>query len=193
MNYIDVAIFLIILISLVIGIYKGFIREVFSLASLILALVLAFYFSSYVTQWTSGFLQDWQPHILGINFGGEAIVFAVSFVIIFLVVLIVGRLLTRALNMLIDQSFLKSFNRLLGGLFGLIRGCIVVILLVAFAALTKAPSYGWWQGSKWLPPFIDGARYAVAYLPSEYAIHFEFGEADKMIELPESDGIKHRL
>ena len=193
MNYIDVAIALIILISLIIGIYKGFIREVFSLASLILAVILAFYFSSYVVQWTGGFLQDWQPQIFGTGFDGGAIVFAVSFVIIFLAVLIVGRLLTRALNMLVDQGFLKGLNRLFGGLFGLIRGCIVVILLVAFAALTKAPSYGWWQSSEWLPPFIDGARYVIAYLPSEYANYFEFGEADKVIDLPEPDSVKHRL
>lgn len=195
MNYVDLAIFFIILISLIIGIYKGFIREILSLMSLILALVSAFYFANYPVQWFDEFLRDWQPETLGTTFDGGAVVFAISFVMVFLIVLIVGRLLTRVLSTLVDQSFLKGVNRLLGGLFGLIRGGVVVVLLVAFAGLTKAPMYGWWQNSEWLPPFVNGAQSAVGYLPSEYSVYFEFGEASKLMDLPRLDesNIKQRL
>ena len=175
-NYADVAICLIIFISLSIGIYKGFVKEVLSLLSLILALVVAFYLSDYPVQWLSPASQSWGGEWLGIRIEGESIVFVVSFILIFLAALITGNLLSNALSRLVSQtSVLKSIDRVLGAVFGFLRGALIVVLLVILAGLTKVSVYPWWQQSQLLPPFVDGAQYLMTLLPTQYSQHFDFG------------------
>lgn len=179
LNYVDVAICLIILISFSIGIYKGFVKEVLSLASLILALVVAFYLSDYPVQWLMPISQHWGGEWLGIKVEGETIVFVISFILIFVTALVIGKLLTDAISNLVSKStILKGMNRILGGAFGLLRGALIVVLLVIFAGLTKVSVYSWWQQSRLLPPFVNGAQYVVALLPSQYSRHFDFGIPD---------------
>ena len=176
LNYADIAICLIILISLGIGIYKGFVKEILSLASLILALVLAFYLSDYPAQWLMPASQNWGGEWLGISIEGESIVFVVSFILIFIAALIVGNLISNALSNLVSQStILKGMNRILGAVFGLLRGALIVVLLVIFSGLTKVSVYAWWQQSQLLPPFVNGAQHVTAMLPAQYSWHFDFG------------------
>ena len=179
LNYVDVAICLILFISVSIGIYKGFVKETLSLASLILALFLAFYLSDYPVRWLMSVSQGWGGEWLGFNITGESIVFVVSFILIFIVSLVLGYLLSNVLSNLVSQStILKGMNRVLGAVFGFVRGAIIVMLLVVFAGLTKVSIYNWWHQSYLLPPFIDGAQRMVAMLPNQYSWHFDFGLPD---------------
>ncbi len=185
LNYVDVAICLILSISVSIGIYKGFVKETLSLASLILALFLAFYLSDYPVRWLMPVSQNWGGEWLGFNIEGESIVFVVSFILIFVVSLVIGNLLSNALSNLVSHStILKGMNRILGAAFGLVRGAIIVMLLVIFAGLTKVSIYDWWYQSRLLPPFIDGAQRIVAMLPAQYSWHFDFGSPDVGTENP---------
>ena len=185
LNYVDVAICLILFISVSIGIYKGFVKEALFLASLILALFLAFYLSNYPVQWLMPVSKDWSGEWLGFNIEGESIVFVVSFILIFIISIIIGNLLSNALSSLVSQNtVLKGMNRILGAAFGLARGAIIVMLLVIFAGLTKVSIYDWWHQSRLLPPFIDGAQRIVAMLPTQYSWHFDFGLPDIGTENP---------
>ena len=185
LNYVDVAICLILFISVGIGIYKGFVKEILSLASLILSLLLAFYLSDYPVQWLMPVSQGWGGEWLGFNIEGESIVFVVSFILIFIVSLIIGNLLSNALSNLVSQStILKGMNRVLGAAFGLARGAIIVMLLIVVAGLTKVSIYNWWQQSHLLPPFINGAQHIVAMLPAQYSWHFDFGLPDAGTDNP---------
>lgn len=176
LNYVDIAICLIIFISVTVGIYRGFVKDILSLLSLILALVLAFYLSDYPVQWLMPVSENWSVEWLGFSMEGESIIFVVSFILIFIVTLIVGKLLSSALSNLVSQNIiLQSMNRILGAIFGLLRGALIVILLILFAGLTKISIYTWWQQSYLLPPFIDGAQRVVAMLPTQYSWHFDFG------------------
>ena len=179
LNYVDVAICLILFISVGIGIYKGFVKEALFLASLIVALFLAFYLSEYPVRWLMPVSQNWGGEWLGFNVEGGSIVFVISFILIFIVSLFIGNLLSNALSNLVSHStILKGMNRILGAAFGLARGAIIVMLLVIFAGLTKVSIYDWWNQSRLLPPFVDGAQYIVAMLPTQYSWHFDFGLPD---------------
>ena len=179
LNYVDVAICLILFISVGIGIYKGFVKETLSLLSLILALLLAFYLSTYPVQWLMPVSQDWGGDWLGFNITGESIVFVVSFILIFILALIIGNKTSNVLSNLVSQStILKGMNRILGAAFGLVRGAIIIMLLIIFAGLTKVSIYDWWNQSHLLPPFIDVAKRIVAILPKQYSWHFDFGLPD---------------
>ena len=175
-NYVDVAICLIIFISVGIGIYKGFVKEVFSLVGLIVALVVAFYLSDYPVQWLMPTSQNWGGEWLGLQIEGESIVFVISFILIFLIALVIGKLLTNALSEAVSKTaILSSMDRVLGAVFGFLRGAVLVILVVMLAGLTKVSIYSWWQQSQLLPPFIEGAQRIVALLPVQYSWHFDFG------------------
>ena len=175
LNYADVAICLIMFISIGIGVYKGFVKEILSLASLILALILAFYLSDYPRQWLLPASRNWSGEWLGFRVEGESIVFIISFILIFLIALVTGNLISNALSKLISRTtILKSADRVLGAVFGFLRGALIVILLVIFAELTKVSVYSWWQKSQLLPPFVDGAQRLVALLPVQYSRHFDF-------------------
>ena len=194
LNYADVAICLIIFISVGIGIYKGFVKEILSLVSLILALILAFYLSDYPVQWLMPASQNWGGEWLGINIEGESIVFVVSFILIFIAALIAGNFLSNAISNLVSQSsILKGMNRILGAIFGLLRGALIVILLVIFAGLTKVSIYAWWQQSRLVPPFVDGAQRIVVMLPSQYSWHFDFGLPAEKEDNPEKLRLVPRL
>ncbi len=185
LNYVDVAICLILFISVGIGFYKGFVKETLSLASLILALFLAFYLSDYPVQWLMPVSQGWGGEWLGVNIEGESIVRMVSFILIFIISLILGYLLSNVLSNLVSQStILKGMNRVLGAAFGLVRGAVIVMLLVVLAGLTKVSIYNWWHQSYLLPPFIDGAQRMVAMLPTQYSWHFDFGLPDAGTDNP---------
>ena len=185
LNYVDVAICLILFISVSIGIYKGFVKETLSLVSLILALLLAFYLSNYPVQWLMPVSQGWGGEWLGFNIEGESIVFVVSFILIFIVSLVAGYLLSNVISNLVSQStILKGMNRVLGAAFGFARGAIIVMLLVVFAGLTKVSIYSWWHQSHLLPPFIDGAQRIVAMLPTQYSRHLDFGLPDAGTDNP---------
>ena len=177
LNYADIIICLIIFISVIIGIYKGFIKELFFLASLILALILAFYLSDYPRQWLTVTTQEQSWEWLGLNIEGESIVFIISFIIIFLATFIIGNVFGSFVSRLISQmTVLKSIDRVLGGAFGMLRGILVVVLLVIFAGLTKVSIYPWWQQSHLLPPFVDGSQRIMILLPPQYSRHFDFTE-----------------
>ena len=185
LNYADVAICLILFVSVGVGIYKGFIKQTLSLLNLILAAFLAFYLAGYPVQWLMPVSEEWGGQWLGSNIVSESIVFVVSFILIFIIALIVGNKISSAISNLVSQStILEGVNRILGAAFGLARGAIIVMLLVMFAGLTKVSGYDWWQQSRLLPPFIDGAQRTLAMLPKQYSWHFDFGLPDADTDNP---------
>ena len=176
LNYADVAICLIIFISAGIGIYKGFVQEIFSLANLIVPLVVAFYLADYPVPWLMSTSQNWGGEWLGIKIEGETIAFVISFISIFLAAVIIGKLLSNVLSKAVSKTaILSGIDRVLGAVFGVLRGALIVILLVIFAGLTKVSIYPWWQQSQLLPWFAESAQRIVALLPEQYSWHFDFG------------------
>ena len=122
MNWIDAAIVIILIISLVTGFINGLVKEVASLAALILGIWGAIKFSGF----TAGKLYEWfdmSGQYVGI------IAFIVTFGIIVVVIHFIGILA----NKLIDAVSLGFMNRLLGIVFGVFKS--VLILSVFFVIL----------------------------------------------------------
>jgi membrane protein required for colicin V production len=105
------------------GIIKGFIRELFSLAFFIIAAVLAFLFYHEVGDL---FIKDIKSKDVA-NFTG--------FILIFTVVLIVGSLVTYFTKKVFTIGPLKNIDMILGGVFGLIRG-ILISSIIVFALIS---------------------------------------------------------
>lgn len=124
MNVLDIIMIAILLLSVLFGILKGFVRELLSLAFFIIAVVLAFLFYSEVGELFIGSMKDRDVA----NFTG--------FLTIFVIVLIIGSLVTYFAKKIFTVGPLKSIDMILGGVFGFVRGvlvaCIIVFALIAF-------------------------------------------------------------
>ncbi len=153
MNGADLAILAVALVSMVVSLFRGFVREAFSLLVWIAAGYLALRASGPLAMEMSPWIE--MPSVRLI----------VAFVGVFVLVLVVGGLLNYLLGKLVVSTGLSGTDRLLGGLFGLLRGAAIVLVAVIIARFTPFPSDPWWQESELLPRFEHLAARAVAQFP----------------------------
>ena len=172
MTYLDVFLFVILFVSTALGLYKGFVREAVSLATLVLAFVAAFYLAAYPSRWLP---PEWLAPVWTYSqwtvVAGD-VVHAVSFAVILLLTAVLGNAVARALGRLANEGALGGLNRFFGGLFGLARGAAVVVLLVMLASATRVVELPWWRDATTLAPFEAAAARVVALLPSRYTGFF---------------------
>jgi membrane protein required for colicin V production len=161
MATLDYIILGIILLSAVIGLVRGFLKEVCSLVTWVLAFWLAWKYGPSVAPHLGGVLSQ-EPYGL---WAGRAIVFVV--------VLVAGAIIGFTVNHFVRLSLFSGLDRMLGFLLGLLRGLVIVGLVVILAQTAKLDGEGWWQRSKLVPVVtpIAGALRAVVgdYLPRRAA------------------------
>lgn len=122
MNWIDALIVIVLILSLVTGFINGFVKEVASLAALILGIWGAIKFSTFTAEKLYDYF-DMTGRYVGV------IAFIVTFGIIVVIIHFVGILADK----IIDAVSLGFINRLLGIIFGLIKS--VLIMSVFFSVL----------------------------------------------------------
>ena len=76
-----------------------------------------------------------------------------AFAGLFIVILIAGALLSNLFEMLVNATGLSATDRVLGMGFGIARGGLVVVVLIALAAQTPATEDQWWEDSQLIPHF----------------------------------------
>lgn len=143
MIWIDFTLIGFVFIFFVIGLQRGFSREVFSLGFWVLASWVGLTFSHEF----SGFLES----IISRNH--PSIRMAASFVALFVITLSFGGLIGFLLSVLTKDNRLTFIARFGGMLLGVIRGMIVVTVVVILAGLTPLPKDSWWTESAVIPPF----------------------------------------
>ena len=137
----DIVILTLILLSAVIGLFRGLVREVVSLAIWASAIVGATVFASPVAVYLTVIEASQQIRVV------------VAFVIVFFGVLIVGGLLQWSLARLIQSTGLGGTDRFLGFVFGALRGGLVVIAAL-IVARPFAETTDWWQESLLRPELL---------------------------------------
>jgi len=131
-DYIILAAFL---ISVIVGVFRGFVREALSLVTWIAALWIALNYSQLLESMlgaiSSPALRLWAARLL-----------------MFLLVLIAGGLLNSLIAILISKTGLSGTDRVLGMLFGAGRGVLVVGIIVMTFQLMELDKEPWWQDSR---------------------------------------------
>lgn len=177
-SWIDIGIAFILLVSIAVAIFRGFVKEAISLASWIAAIWLAITFSNQVAlflpasidETTFGFSQS-EVEVSKLRVG-------IAFVLIIIGTLIAGALLNYILSHLTKNRALRGIDRLLGGFFGIFRGIVIVVLLILAASYTNFPLSDTWKSSQILPPFELAAKKAIEYMPQEFSKYFSLEDAD---------------
>ncbi|PID42380.1 MAG: colicin V production CvpA [Gammaproteobacteria bacterium] len=135
LNWADWVLIGIVAISGLISLKRGFVKEALSLVTWVAAFIVARAFS--------GRLQV----LLESYTGTPSIRAVVAFVILFVVTLLVGALVNRLVSELIRISGLSTTDRILGVFFGIGRGIILSVVVIAVLRYTPLPSDPWWHDS----------------------------------------------
>lgn len=152
----DVLLASVLIISLLIGFFRGFVKEVFSLASWIAAVWVAFLLGPEVSlRWLDGIES---PTIRA----------AAGYAGVFLGVLVAGAILAHLLTMLVARTHLQGTDRMLGLVFGFLRGGVIAVALILLARHTPLPEEEWWSQSLLIPYFESLADWAGEKLPEEW-------------------------
>ncbi|MFW5444048.1 MAG: CvpA family protein [Methylococcaceae bacterium] len=157
MIWIDFTIIGLIVISSFIGLFRGFIREAFSLIIWVLAIWVGLTFSREFSTFLEGIMSVPSARI------------ATAFVILFVVTLILGALISYLLGELVKKTGLTGSDRFAGMIFGIARGLVVVAIIVMLAGLTPLPEDSWWKESILIPPFQSLAIWLRDHIPSGLA------------------------
>lgn len=153
MNGADLAILGIVLVSIVVSLIRGFIKEVFSILVWVAAIFAAF-------QVAGPFAEALEPIV---DLPSARIILA--FAAVFVLVLVIGGLISFLVGKMVEKTGLSPTDRLFGAVFGLARGLAIVVLAVLLMRVTPFAEDPWWHESRLLPTFEAMAEQAREWLP----------------------------
>lgn len=133
----------VLLVSILVGIFRGFIKESLSLISWILAIWLAFNFCGQAGEFIHQYINIPAPRFR--EWAGFAVVF-VSTLLIFSVI-------TYAITKIFVRGPIKGVDRVLGLGFGALRGAAIVVAVLVVAKGFGMDSSEWWQNSQHIGKF----------------------------------------
>jgi membrane protein required for colicin V production len=157
MTSFDYGVLAVLALSVILGGFRGFVREAFALVGWIGAFMLAITFAKPVAQRFFGFVEP--PEL------APVIAFGAIAIGTLLAAGLAGLLLARLLR----AAGLGLSDRVLGAVFGVARGLLVVLALVLAGGLTVLPKEPFWRNAQLAPPFETAVIAMKPYLPSALA------------------------
>jgi membrane protein required for colicin V production len=180
MNWIDLTLALLMIVSIVTGLRLGFARTAIGLLSTILALVFGLHYYRAVAV-------SLRPHI-----SQSGVADVIGFLIVFCGITVLGEVVTGMLARFIRSTDLVWLDRALGGAFGVVRGflfgAIVIWGLMAFLPVQPKLIL---SESRLAPCVMDAARRVADASPDEVKRTFRQSYRELNRVLPEK--IKDRL
>lgn len=170
MNWTDYALLAVLLVSMGVGLWRGFVVEVLSLTVWVAAFWLSIGFGADVAAWFTG-VEDASARLF-LGYAG-----------VFVGVLLLGGLVTWALGKFIANTGLSATDRVLGVGFGLLRGLVLACVAVLLMGFTSLPGEAWWRESKLMPGVQRGAEWMQGFLPASAAGEIRFAPAPAAPEM----------
>jgi len=136
---IDYLIIGVVLVSMIVGFFRGFFPELVSIATWIAAIFFAWHFSDLL-----------QPYLQG-KLGSVVAELWAARLILFVITLVLGGLIGQLVSLLIDKTGLSGTDRMLGLVFGIVRGGVIVGVLVIMGQLLGFNKESWWPESTLIP------------------------------------------
>lgn len=163
MTQFDYIVLLVVILSVILGWWRGMVYEILSLLSWVTAYFVA---KSWVVE-----LTPYMPTVLE----NEALKSAAAYMAIFITTLILCGIAAWALNKLIKSFGLDwRTDGVAGAIFGFFRGCMLVLVMVLMAGLTKMPHTPFWRDALLSKPLQQVALLTKDLLPIEMAKRVSF-------------------
>lgn len=160
MTLFDYLVLFILIASIVISTMRGVVREILSLASWVIAFLVA---NAYGVT-LAGF----------IPLASQSFRLITAFIALFIGVHLLMWILAMAIDSVIKASGLKLVDRGLGTLFGLARGCVIVLALMLVCSLTSLPAQPFWRNAMFRPVIESVALSIKPHLPGTFARYVRF-------------------
>lgn len=155
MVWVDWCIVIVLAVSVVFGVLRGFVKEALSLAAWVIGFWVA------LAHWSmlAAKLGRW------IDSSGTAA--TVAFAALLFGTLLVGALINHFVAKGLEKAGLQGLDRALGALFGLVRGVAIVAVLLLFAGLLHADRSESWKRSAFVPYFGPAVKWLRTHLDDQ--------------------------
>jgi len=160
MTLFDYLVLFILIASIIISTMRGLIKEILSLASWVIAFLVA---NAYGVK-----LAAFLP------FAEQSIRLIAAFITLFIGVHLLMWILSMAIDSVIKAAGLKLVDRGLGSVFGAARGCIIVLALMLVCGMTSLPEQPFWQHALLRSVAEATAMSIKPYLPGSFAHYVKF-------------------
>ena len=162
MAWVDLFIIVVVVLSALISLIRGFVKESISLVTWVVAGVVALRYYAPMADLL-------EPYISSVTLrqwvGGG---------ILFLLTLIVGAVVNFIVSQLVSKTGLSGTDKALGVVFGAARGMLIVVMLVLLASLTPMPEADWWKDSTLIDFFQQLAEWVRGVIPADAVDKFSF-------------------
>jgi membrane protein required for colicin V production len=157
MTWFDYGVLIVVGLSVMLGAWRGLMREMLSLAGWVLAALLAMWFAHDVARALPASLAPIQVRMV------------VAAVVIFIVVLLAAGFGGIMLAKLFRAAGLGVTDRALGGVFGFARGALITFAVVLVAGFTTLPKEPFWRQAALTGPLETAVVAMKPYLPRPWA------------------------
>lgn len=150
---VDYVILIIIAISAMTGLFRGFVKELMALGIWAIALWTAAKFAN----WGANYLKPWIHQ--------DEFRLVAAFICITIAILLAGGLFSSLLSFIIQRSGLSGTDRLLGMIFGFGRAVFIISLIILVGRMTSFPMQKYAKQSQLFAYFIPVVDWMSSYVP----------------------------
>jgi len=158
----DFIVLSVIVLSVIVSLMRGFVKEALSLTGWLLSLWIAMTFSSGMAELFGDSIKDPTLRLLA------------AFISLFILSLIVAAIINFFATQFVQRVGLTGVDRTIGAVFGFLRGILLVTIIVMLLGLTTLPKEKWWDESFFMFRFEVIATWLKDLLPSDIARYFQY-------------------
>lgn len=159
MNTVDGVLLFVLLVSALVGVWRGLVYEVLFLLAWVAAFLLAQAYAARTAAWLP---------LAGL---APALRTAAGFALVFVASAFAGGFLAWLVKKLVAAVGLRPIDRVLGGVFGLLRGAVVLLAVAVTVGMTPLREHAGWRASQ-VARVLDGGVHALRpLLPPAVARH----------------------
>lgn len=159
MLLIDWLLLTVLLLSVLLGVWRGLVFEVLSVLGWVAAFLMAQAFAEQLVPW------------LPVDQLAPPLRIAIAFALIFIGVAFLGGLLAWLVQKLIASVGLRPVDRVLGGAFGLLRGLVILLAVTLVVTMTQLQTAAWWADSPTAHALSGTLGHAKPLLPDALSRH----------------------
>lgn len=152
-SWFDWLLFLGVMLSMLLGLWRGFVRESLAVVAWITGIMLVLYYVDDVSYLLSSWI-----HV-------DSIRMIISGLLLLVAMFILVQIFKVGCLWLVDKAGIKSLDHVLGGGFGVFRGLLIALLVTILTARVGFAENPWWSDSVLTPVMLKINQNIPKYLP----------------------------